>query len=174
MGAIEKLLELNFSSVFLTLCVLLLASVAILSGVSQLVSMVKKPIKWIGEKQKDHNLILQNTKNIQELSKKHIEDTNQSIKHDEIIRENLQSLTIKVNDIANKIEIMQEKIDATEMAKLKDKILGYYRKYKDLGEWEKFESDAFWGLYDRYISHGGNSFVKDDIEPVMRELRIKD
>ena len=69
---------------------------------------------------------------------------------------------------------MQNKIDATEMAKLKEKILAYYRKYSAIGEWEKFESDVFWGLYESYINHGGNSFVKDDIEPIMRRLKIVD
>ena len=69
---------------------------------------------------------------------------------------------------------MQRKSDATEMAKLKDKIVSYYRKYSELGEWEKFEHDVFWSLYDSYINHGGNSFVKGTIEPVMRELKIKE
>ena len=86
----------------------------------------------------------------------------------------LSKLTNTVDDIANKIEIMQKKIDATEMIKLKDKLLAYYRKYSSIGEWDKFESDVFWELYDQYISHGGNSFVKGTIEPVMRELKIKE
>lgn len=73
--------------------------------------------------------------------------------------------------IARDLADMQRKIDHTEMAKLKNQILSYYKKYKDVGEWNKFESEVFWSLYDSYISHGGNSFVERDIEPVMRNLR---
>lgn len=89
-----------------------------------------------------------------------------------MIRNDIQKLTNTVGNIAIKLEEMQKKDDATEMAKLKDKIVAYYRKYSELGEWERFEHDVFWGLYDSYISRGGNSFVKDDIEPVMRKLKI--
>ena len=119
-------------------------------------------------------MLLKTVQDLTELHNTHKEDTKQSIRHDEIIRQDLQTLTETVKDISTKLEVMQQKMDATEMAKLKDKIVAYYRKYSVLGEWERFEHDVFWGLYDSYISHGGNSFVKNDIEPVMRKLKIKD
>ena len=148
--------------------------IAVYSIICKFSEIVKKPIGVAKQRKQDHELLLKTVQDLTELHNTHREDTKQSIRHDEIIREDLQTLTSTVNDISSKLEIMQEKIDATEMAKLKEKILAYYRKYTPLGEWEKFESDVFWGLYDSYISHGGNSFVKDDIEPAMRKLRIKD
>ena len=89
-----------------------------------------------------------------------------------MIKDDLSNLANTVNDIADTLGVIQKKIDNTEMATLKDKLLLYYKKYKDIGEWDEFESEVFWELYDSYISHGGNSFVKNEIEPVMRGMKI--
>ena len=67
--------------------------------------------------------------------------------------------------------IFWESFNETEMAKLKDSIVTYYKKYKELGEWTELESEAFWDLFHRYEAHGGNGYVHSFIEPVMRELQ---
>ena len=72
---------LDISTIFLGICVLLLATVAILSAIGQISVFIGKPVKWIREKQKDHELVITNAKVIQELSKRHEEDTKQSIRH---------------------------------------------------------------------------------------------
>lgn len=174
MEQIINLGEINVWNWFVTGFAILFGAVAIYKIVIEVSVIIKKPIGIAKQRKADHELTLQNSKAIQELAKKHEEDTKQSIRHDEVIRNDIKTLTEKMDSISTRLDVMQNKIDATEMAKLKEKILGYYRKYKDLGEWEKFEADVFWGLFDIYISHGGNSFVKDDIEPVMRGLKIID
>lgn len=148
--------------------------VTVATVVCKFFDIIGKPIGVWKQIKKDHELTVQNTQTIQELSKKHEEDTKQSILHDKMIRDDLKQLTETVNSISVRLDAMQSKNDATELAKLKEKILAYYRKYKDIGEWERFEADVFWGLFDSYIAHGGNSFVKHDIEPVMRNLKIID
>lgn len=174
MDNIKELLELDWIALILGIFIIMSGIIAIFTIIGKFSEIIGKPVKWVREKKKDHELLLKTVQDLTELHNTHKEDTKQSIRHDEMIREDLQALTYTVKDISEKLEIMQEKIDATEMAKLKEKILGYYRKYSQKGEWEQFESDVFWGLYDRYISHGGNSFVEREIEPVMRKLKIKD
>lgn len=174
MDNIKELLELDWIALILGIFIIMSGTIAIFTIIGKFSEIIGKPVKWVREKKKDHELLLKTVQDLTELHNTHKEDTKQSIRHDEMIRDDLQALTSTVKDISEKLEIMQEKIDATEMAKLKEKILGYYRKYKDIGEWEQFESDVFWGLYDSYISHGGNSFVKDVIEPAMRNLKIKE
>ena len=174
MSLIIELFKQDFSSLILGIFVIMSGFIAIYEIVCKFLSIFGKPIGIMKQRKADHEILLNTVKNLEELHNKHEEDTKQSIRHDEIIREDLSKLTNTVDDIANKIEIMQKKIDATEMIKLKDKLLAYYRKYSSIGEWDKFESDVFWELYDQYISHGGNSFVKGTIEPVMRELKIKE
>ena len=45
------------------------------------------------QRKADHELLLNTVKNLEELHNKHEEDTKQSIRHDEIIREDLSKLT---------------------------------------------------------------------------------
>ena len=174
MDSIKELLELDWIALILGIFIIMSGIIAIFTIICKFSEIIGKPVKWVREKKKDHELLLKTVNDLTELHNTHKEDTRQSIRHDEIIRQDLQTLTETVNNISSRLEIMQKKMDATEMAKLKDKIVAYYRKYSALGEWEQFEHDVFWGLYDSYISHGGNSFVKDDIEPAMRRLKIKD
>lgn len=173
MESITELTKLDYPALFIAVFIILIGIKTIVSICEWFVSKLGLETKWMRKKREEHEQIVLNTNAIKELSEKHEESVKQSIRHDEIIKKDILSLTDTVNDISDKLTIMQNKIDHTEMAKLKDQILSYYKKYKDIGEWDKFEKDVFWGLYDSYISHGGNSFVKQDIEPIMRDLNIK-
>lgn len=172
MGTIEKLASIDFASWTITGFMILAIGIAMYEIICKVFAILGKPIGAMKQRKADHELLVKTVQDLKELHNKHEEDTKQSIRHDEMIREDLKKLTNTVDDIAIKLEVMQKKSDDTEMAKLKDKIVSYYRKYEPLGEWERFEHDVFWGLYDSYINHGGNSFVKDEIEPVMRKLKI--
>lgn len=164
----------DFPSVILLILMGMSCFVAVVTLIEKVFAILGKPIGAMKQRKEDHELLMNAIQDLAELHNTHEKDTKNSIKQDELIRNDLHNLTITVNEIGKQINTMQKKIDNTEMAKLKEKLLSYYRKYKDIGEWEKFEADVFWGLYDSYISHGGNSFVKHTIEPVMRELKIKD
>lgn len=174
MDNILNLGEINFWGWLITGFIILIGITSIYKIIIEASVIFKKPIGIAKQRKADHELTIQNSEAIQELAKKHKEDTYQSIRHDEIIRNDLKKLTETVESISLRLDTMQSKNDAIELAKLKEKILAYYRKYKDIGEWEKFEADVFWGLFDNYIARGGNSFVKHDIEPVMRNLKIID
>lgn len=174
MDNIKALFDLDWVAILLSIFIIMFGFVAIINIIGKFSELIGKPVKWVKGKKQDHELLMKTVEDLKCLHNKHEEDTKQSIRHDTIIRDDLKKLTSTVDTLVNKIDIMQSTIDATEMAKLKEKILGYYRKYSQKGEWEQFESDVFWGLYDRYISHGGNSFVEREIEPVMRKLKIKD
>ena len=174
MDAIKNLQTIEWNNWLLWSIIILFAIVAVYKLICEVAMIFNKPIGAMKQRKADHDLLIKTVQDLSDLHNVHKEDTKQSICHDELIRKDLYELTTTVNGIVDRLDIMQEKIDATEMAKLKEKILGYYRKYKDIGEWQQFEADVFWGLYDRYISHGGNSFVKHEIEPVMRNLKVID
>ena len=173
MEMITELIKLDYKSVLIAVFVFFAGIKTYVSLFEWFTGKLGIETKWMKKKQEEHKQIILNTKAIQELSKIHEESVTQSIRHDEKLKNDILTLTSTVKEIADKLNIMQNKIDHTEMAKLKNQILSYYKKYKDIGEWDEFESDVFWDLYDSYISHGGNSFVKKDIEPIMRELHIK-
>lgn len=174
MGAIERIKEIDFISWIIIAFLILSIFIAGYEIICKFSVIIKKPIGIAKQRKQDHELLTKTVGDLSQLHNKHEEDTKQSIRHDELIRNDLHALTATVNTIVDRLDDMQKKNDATEMAKLKEKILSYYRKYKDIGEWESFEADVFWGLFDSYISHGGNSFVKHDIEPIMRNLKIID
>jgi hypothetical protein len=174
MDSIREFFNQDMSSFIISAFVLIFGIVSMFTIIEKFSLIINRPVKWLKVRNTDHELLTKTVQDLTELHNKHEEDTQQSIRHDEMIREDLRVLTNTVNNISDRLDTMQSKIDATEMTKLKEKILGYYRKYKDIGEWRRFESDVFWELYDRYISHGGNSFVKHDIEPIMRSLRVID
>ena len=69
---------------------------------------------------------------------------------------------------------MQKKDNATKLKELKDSLIRYYNKYKNIGEWSKLEKDAFWDLFDDYEKRGGDGYIHSIVEPVMRELKEVD
>jgi vacuolar-type H+-ATPase subunit I/STV1 len=135
---------------------------------------VGRPVKWVKRKNEERQLIIQTSQSLDELWKQRGIDVEQSIKHDERLKNDLQSVSNKIDTLSGQITSMQRKIDETEMAKLKDTIITYYKKYKDIGEWSKLEKEAFWDLFESYESHGGNGFIHSIVEPVMRELNVID
>lgn len=90
--------------------------------------------------------------------------------------------------ILNKILVSQEKLvkrqDAFEeesrshnLNKLRDRLLQSYRYYTSeeknpRKEWSEMEKEAFYSLLNDYYSLGGNSFIKEVVEPAMEGLVI--
>lgn len=72
----------------------------------------------------------------------------------------------KINVLSQMIIDMQNKADATERARLKDRISQAYRYYHEKGYWNRMEKEAFEDLIADYEAHGGqNSFVHSICEP---------
>jgi len=174
MENIINLGEINIQEWFITGILILVGITSLYKIITEFSVIIKKPIGVMKQKQADHELTLQNSKAIQELAKKHEEDTKQSIRHDEIIRDDLKKLTDTVNGIVNTLEAMQQKENETKLKELKDSLITYYNKYKVIGEWSKLEKEAFWDLFDDYEKRGGDGYMHSIVEPVMREIREVD
>ena len=77
--------------------------------------IIGKPVRWVREKECDHNLIIQTTERLNELQKQHEESVKQSIKHDKVIRNDLEKLTKmfvdkEINDMRWEIINVADKI----------------------------------------------------------------
>ena len=171
MNDVLKLGELDIQGWFITGILILVGITSLYKIITEFSVMIKKPIGVMKQRQADHELTLQNSKAIQELAKKHEEDTMQSIRHDEMIRDDLKKLTDTVNGIVVTLETMQQKDNETKLKELKDSLITYYNKYRVIGEWSKLEKEAFWDLFDDYESRGGDGYMHTIVEPVMREIR---
>lgn len=93
MDILEQVLNMNWVGWVLGLFLLLSAAVFIGSIISKFADMIGKPIGALRQRKLDHEMTIANAEAIRELSKKHEEDTKNSIKHDELIRKDLANLT---------------------------------------------------------------------------------
>lgn len=171
MDVITELTTLNFSTIIIGIFIILSAIIAVYEMVGKISVIIGKPIKKYKQREEDHRLVMENAKTIKQLTEDHKESVKQSIRHDEMIKNDLLSLTDTVNGIANTLEKMQENNNETKLKELKDSLIRYYNKYKTIGEWSKLEKDAFWDLFEDYEKRGGDGYIHSIVEPVMRELR---
>lgn len=171
MNAIKELTTLDFSLVFVSVFIILIGIKAIVSLFEWFIEKLGLETKGMRKRKEEHNLLIQTSQGLIQLQEKHEESVRQSIRHDEMIKADISSLTDKVNEIADTLSVMQKKDNETKLKELKGSLIRYYHKYKDIGEWSKLEKDAFWDLFDDYEKRGGDGYIHTIVEPAMRELR---
>lgn len=93
MGAVEQLEGVNFIEWLIIGLLILSAIIAIYKIVCEFLSIIGKPIGTMKQRKDDHELLVKTVADLKELHDKHEEDTKQSIRHDEVIREELKTLT---------------------------------------------------------------------------------
>ena len=171
MDEINAIFQLDFVSIIISIFIVMSAVVSTASLIGKFSVIIGKPVKWIKKKNKDHELLICTVKNVESLQSRHEETVKQSIRHDDMIKDDISKLSETVNGIANTLTEMQQKSNDTELKKLKDTLVGYYNKFKNVGEWSKLDANVFWDLFDDYEKRGGDGYVHSIIEPVMRELK---
>lgn len=75
MEAIRELLKLDFTSVILTVFIIMSGVIAMHSIIGKFSEIIGKPVKWVKQRQLDHDLLEKNKNDIKELSDKHEADT---------------------------------------------------------------------------------------------------
>ena len=93
MELLERITEINFANWVITAFLLLSIFIAGYEIIGKASEIIGKPVKYVRERNKIKELTLQNTEQIKELTQKHEDSVNQSIRHDEIIRKDLAKLT---------------------------------------------------------------------------------
>lgn len=174
MDYITDLMKIDITNLVISVFLIMSAIISMFTIIGKFSEIIGRPVKWVRKNNEDHELLIKTSQNLYALQNKHEEDVKQSILHDKQIKNDLLMVSDKMDALSQQITDMQLKMDETEMAKLKDSIVSYYRKYKDTGEWTQLESDAFWNLFKRYEVHGGNGYCHTIIEPIMRELNVID
>lgn len=93
MNDIKELLQIDFVAFFVTIFIIISAIVSIVGLVGKFCNIIGKPLKWFNKQNQDHELLIATANMLNELQKHHEEDVQQSIRHDEMIREDLKKLT---------------------------------------------------------------------------------
>ncbi|MCM1185238.1 MAG: hypothetical protein NC251_12635 [Lachnoclostridium sp.] len=170
MAEIVELTRINFSSVFIAVFVILTSVKSITSLFEWIIGKLGLETRGMQKQREEHNLLIKTSGDLSRLQEQHNESVRQSIRHDEMIKSDLLSLTNMVNDIANTLKDMQSKENETKIKEIKSSLIRYYNKYKEIGKWSKLEKDAFWDLFDDYEKRGGDGYIHSIVEPAMREL----
>lgn len=108
MDAIENLFNIEWQVVILGVIAALFAFKAIVEIFKWLLfDFLGIETKAMRMKREEHELLLKTANGLKDLSARHLEDVNQSIKHDEKIQENLDSC---INEIMESLEKTQDAI----------------------------------------------------------------
>lgn len=172
MDATLELLNLdNITGIIIGVFIIMSGITGIVNIIGRFSEIINKPLKWVKRKNEDHLLLSQTMEDLKTLKNSHEKSVQQSILHDEMLKKDLSNLTDTVNGIVTTLNEMEEKNNETEIKKLKDRLIRYYNKYKNIGEWSKIEKDAFWDLFEDYEARGGDGYIHSIVEPVMRDLK---
>lgn len=93
MEELQALLKLDWIALIMSIFIIMSGIIAIVTIIGKFSEIIGRPVRWVRKRQKDHELILENERAIQELSKQHEKDTKESIRHDKAIEDKLEKLT---------------------------------------------------------------------------------
>ena len=167
MNAIEKLLNLDITSVFSGIAIILFAIVAMYELIGKVSIIINKPVSWVRKKNEDHELLMQTISNLSNLTEKQKSDVEQSIRHDKLIETRLNELTEIVVDMS--IESWRWEIldfsSALSNGRIYnreafDHIFRIYKKYEDILNNNNLKN----GLIDnsiKFIREKYNDFLKN-------------
>lgn len=119
MDAIENLFNIEWQVVILGVIAALFAFKAIVEIFKWLLfDFLGIETKAMRMKREEHELLLKTANDLKDLSARHLEDVNQSIKHDEKIQENLDSC---INEIMESLEKTQDAITQFAENRVRDR-----------------------------------------------------
>lgn len=96
--ALQQLSQYNFLSMLILIFLLMSAIVTAVMLIGKFSEIIKRPVSWVRKKNEDHELLIKTAKSLNELRVKQEEDTEQSIRHDKMIKEDLEKLTLIIQD----------------------------------------------------------------------------
>ena len=98
MEQIEQFMSIDFSYFFILCFIFMSGVVGIFTLIGKFSEIIKRPVSWVRKKNEDHELLIKTAQSLNELRVKQEEDTKQSIRHDRMIKEDLEKLTLIIQD----------------------------------------------------------------------------
>ena len=126
--------------------------------------------------------IKEDVESISDIKNKQLEIMQESIAGDqqlaaevEILKGDINDLHVKVDEISDTLHKLCDKEEAEGLSRAQNRLLEMYKKYgvnNETKSWGRYESEVFFNTLDSYISHGGNSFILNQVVPVMKLLNV--
>lgn len=109
MSEIIELTNVDFSSIFISVFIILVGVKAIVSLFEWVINKLGLETKWMREKREEHELLIQTSQNLADLRNQHNHDVEESNTHDENIKEELSAFMkeIKSSIVKTQSEIKQ-------------------------------------------------------------------
>jgi hypothetical protein len=107
MNEIIELTNVDFSSIFISVFIILISVKAIVSLFEWVINKLGLETKWMRRKREEHELLLQTSQNLADLRNQHNHDVEESNIHDENIKE---ELSIFMKEIKSSVEKTQLEI----------------------------------------------------------------
>ena len=136
----------------------------------------EKLIKELQSKIANQQKHIEDAENKQkQYEQKRIHDREQSFEKQDKIDKRFEKIDEKMDSITNLIIEMQKKSDASERARLKDRISELYQHYHQTSEWTHMDKETFKDLIQDFENRGEyNTFVHEICEPESHTWRIID
>ena len=164
MEDILRLFSTDISSVVVGIFVLLSAFIAIYEIITKICEIFNVPIKWVKNKNADHNLLIQTTNELKSLKQQHEKDVRESNEHDKNIEDKLNKLS---NVILDK-QIDDYRYEILDFASA----LSNGRRYNQ----ESFNHIFnIYGKYEKILEENDmeNGFIEESIEFIRDKLKEK-
>lgn len=107
MNEIIELTNVDFSSIFISVFIILVGVKAIVSLFEWVINKLGLETKWMRRKREEHELLVQTSQNLSDLQNQHNHDVEESNTHDENIK---KELSIFMKEIKSSVEKTQSEI----------------------------------------------------------------
>lgn len=164
---IEKLFNLDYGSVIVTIFIIMSAFIAIYSIIGKFSAIVGKPFKWVYSREADHKMLLEHEERMDGLETKHKEDTDKINSEENAIRRDIAKLTNmfldkQIDDMRYEILDFASSLSSGRKHNREsfDHILRVYNKYEKILEDNNWEN----GLVEesvRYIQETYHDLLKN-------------
>lgn len=141
MSEIAELQKIDILSWLITGFLILSAINSSATIIGKFSETIGKPVKWVRKKQEDHCLLIKTSQSLDELWEQRKIDVEQSIKHDEILRDDLKKLTDmfvdkSIDDMRYEILDFASSLSSgrTYSKEQYDHVLNIYEKYEKILE----------------------------------------
>lgn len=179
MDEITVLTEINFASLFLQICSVVISLKVIVSAFEWLINRIGLETRTMREKREEHELLIQTNQNLSALQKKHEEDLRLSSEQLSVfmgeIRDSIKRFADGEKDKSGQIEALM--CGSKEL--LGAEIDKRYREYVALGGIPESDVDEFDDIHTAYNRLNGNHrrdtkyyYVKDHLPVIPVETKL--
>lgn len=191
---IEKLMQLDIPYLIISIVVVLAAVKTIVSLFEWAVQKLGLETKHSRKQREEHELLITTAENLKELKDNYVESVKQSIRHDNLIKEDLGNFVTEINssitdikdtviETQEKVSIIQEKQKSivesiktqnkANMEEMCDYINQKIKRYiNELNGIPEDEYDDFIRLVNAYTGIGGNHGIVEKYKYCINNLKI--